>query len=497
MKKRERIGVAIGAVAALCLLLPLAFKNRTQKELALTRRELRKHHFKVDDAEFNFSIAPEEKQRAQLLVPAFGWESAVGAQRTPNLGNFSGLYFPTGRQTARVAWKLDIPPGLSGANEFWPFLREQLQSIKPQLNSAAQAASSGSIRFEPKHSDTQTLLPHLAELKRLETIFGLATMSALHDGEPGLAWTNLLAATCLVTSYAPEPIEISHLVRGACLQVAFNTTWHALQSPSWRETQLAELQERWEALDLWSGLGETAAYSRVSIANGFRRERERPMELGFSANDFLRSPAMAWSRLRYSWQRLQYRHEESYKDEKAALLFYRDRETEVRRALRCPTWSEMEQMPGITNALFFRPAYAGGFGTGTRTGVRTMGLNYMGRGKGFLSRVAEAEARRRLLITALALERYRLRSGHYPQSLSDLPSLKSEFITDFMDGNALRYRITDEGHFLLYSVGLDCVDNGGEMPRPRAPMPPLYSSTQEAGMNQGLDLVWPLPEAVP
>jgi hypothetical protein len=100
-------------------------------------------------------------------------------------------------------------------------------------------------------------------------------------------------------------------------------------------------------------------------------------------------------------------------------------------------------------------------------------------------RASEAEARRRLIVTAIALERFRLQNGNYPQSLNELvPRFLNVPPIDFMDGQPLRYRRTDDGHFILYSVGLDCHDDGGIMRMPnQSPLSP----------RNNFDLVWPLP----
>jgi hypothetical protein len=74
----------------------------------------------------------------------------------------------------------------------------------------------------------------------------------------------------------------------------------------------------------------------------------------------------------------------------------------------------------------------------------------------------EMEARRRMAITAIALERYRTRRGDYPDRLSGLvPELVVAIPVDPVDGMALRYARTADGGFRLYSVGLDGRDNGG------------------------------------
>ena len=141
-----------------------------------------------------------------------------------------------------------------------------------------QAAVSGPIRFEPIGSRLPNpLLPYLADLKNLATTFGVATVLALHDRKQDAAWTNLLAVTCLATAYSPEPIEVSQLVRFGCMGIACDATWSALQAPGWTEAQLALLQRRWETLELWGHLPETAAYSRANMAAICQLERRQSL----------------------------------------------------------------------------------------------------------------------------------------------------------------------------------------------------------------------------
>src|SRR5262249_41124618 len=119
-----------------------------------------------------------------------------------------------------------------------------------------------------------------------------------------------------------------------------------------------------------------------------------------------------------------------------------------------------------------------------------------GRRQGLLARVADSEARRRILVTALSLERYRRRHGAYPKTLDALaPECLKTVLHDFMDGKPLRYYTKDDGHYLLYSVGLDCTDNGGKasISQQGADLPegPVLFDYQE-----GTDLVWPRPVAL-
>lgn len=64
---------------------------------------------------------------------------------------------------------------------------------------------------------------------------------------------------------------------------------------------------------------------------------------------------------------------------------------------------------------------------------------------------------------ACALERYRLANGRHPDSLSALtPRFLDAIPRDLMNGEPLKYRLTGDGDFVLYSAGRDMVDNGGK-----------------------------------
>jgi hypothetical protein len=68
--------------------------------------------------------------------------------------------------------------------------------------------------------------------------------------------------------------------------------------------------------------------------------------------------------------------------------------------------------------------------------------------------------------------------------LNDLvPIFLSSVPADFMDGKPLRYKLRSDGDFLLYSVGEDGNDDGGDP----TPVPPSTSFNWLSGR----DIVWP------
>ena len=78
-----------------------------------------------------------------------------------------------------------------------------------------------------------------------------------------------------------------------------------------------------------------------------------------------------------------------------------------------------------------------------------------------LEREIERQARARLILTALAVERYRLAEGNLPKSLDNLiPAYMETVPEDPFDGENLRYRKLKTG-FVVYSVNKDLSDNGG------------------------------------
>jgi hypothetical protein len=64
---------------------------------------------------------------------------------------------------------------------------------------------------------------------------------------------------------------------------------------------------------------------------------------------------------------------------------------------------------------------------------------------------------------ACALERYRLANGKYPETLHALvPQFIQTLPHDIVNGEPLKYRRTADGSFLLYSLGWNETDNGGQ-----------------------------------
>src|SRR5438876_1076887 len=78
----------------------------------------------------------------------------------------------------------------------------------------------------------------------------------------------------------------------------------------------------------------------------------------------------------------------------------------------------------------------------------------------------------RLAVVSIAIKRYQLRHGKLPAGLDGLvPEFLAEVPRDRMDGKPLRYRVNAQAGFMLYSVGSDGIDNGGDGAQANGPSP--------------------------
>jgi hypothetical protein len=461
--------------------------NKARTSADTTRRTLRSQGFKLESGDFQRTNSPQVRDRLSILIDA-GYDcSGLNEQGMPNLMESAGS------NAAVVVWQqAKLPTQLT--DDLWPGLETRLEQRRSKLDRACAAILDGPLRCELGYSWTGALEnTNLGVLKTLSLGFSSRLMQELHQHHREAAWTNLLAQTRLVTTWQVEPAELSHMVRMGFLHGAFAATWQALQTNFWSDAQLAALQREWESLDVFTELAQTAALAGANAVMACRLDREEESHgatVRQTAVDFLREPGAGWREMVFRYREFAYRTAGSYEDENALMLYFRDREGEIQRASAARSWAEMRLLPGVTNQSPLPPTpksrrlpyiRLGPYGTTNENLNSTL-----------LGRAASSEALRRLLVTAIAIERYRLSRGTYPASVSDIMSLVPlGTTTDFMDGKPLRYHLTGDGHFLLYSVGLDCVDQGGDMRRVKYWHQDKEMRTWTPG--PAADLVWPLP----
>lgn len=100
----------------------------------------------------------------------------------------------------------------------------------------------------------------------------------------------------------------------------------------------------------------------------------------------------------------------------------------------------------------------------------------------YRERIARAETQRDMVVAAIALYRYKKAKGEYPERLEELaPTYLSKMPIDWFVAKPMQYRKQNDGTYLLYSVGVNLKDDGGQ-------------PGEKGGLfTQTGDVVWPWP----
>ncbi len=470
------------AYAAISAVLRAREEKKLKQEIADIRRTLREQGFKTELDDFKITTDAAMKARVAALL-ALGYEPKLNTN-----GDVLDFRPIITNGTAKVIWMQDSLT--VGTNTLqWADFRAALNKEREGLDAACDAALAGPIQSDLDFNGMVVVWNNdMVYLHHLSWSLDDRVLLELHDSHPDVAWTNLLAATRLVTAWKIEPVLISHTMHSAMVDSTFALTWQALQFGHWPDDRLSALQGEWESADFLTNLPETMSLIGAEDANLCQTLAHDSglgiWPLGQVARQALKSPSGAYQETTENLDMINYAGPKALEDVKRLLLYYRDRKLELQHAIQSRTWTQMRAMPGITNPAPF--VYSSSFLTEL--------LTDHGRPVPLLATsAARAEAERRILITAIALERYRGKYGSYPNSLAQLtPEFLKVPLPDFMDGQPLRYRPTTDGHFLLYSVGLDCVDDGGKPPAPDAPrFLENRDGTYSALTN--VDIVWPVP----
>ena len=248
---------------------------------------------------------------------------------------------------------------------------------------------------------------------------------------------------------AEELFLISHLVRAADWLILLQPVWEGLQSHGWTDSHLVTLIDRLEPVDLLSGapkfwLAESLSFGTPPLTTEARREI---LDLVHSSSPEVNDPAD------WEWTRL--------------LVLYAPRGWFLQNAARHFRRMQAEQSalqqwmnsPGMTNITLARPVPPSMRLPPYEFILKANATTFYRRG---VSKLIRAEAYRRLALVACALERHRIATKTYPETLAALvPHHLRRVPVDPMSGEPLKYQRLNDGNFQLYSVGPDGRDDHG------------------------------------
>jgi hypothetical protein len=404
----------------------------------------------------------------------------------------------------------------------WEQLGTELGNEQNNLNDFRNLIKIPVFDFGYEYSNSKTFIPALAlRLSGFKTAAQWLIASSfynLHQGKSADACTDVRAILAFVKGETNERFEISQLVRFAIAQMSASATWEILQATNVSNEDLAQLQQDWESLEFAHPLENAFLFERVNSLELQKVRRRSPAQLLLSANlpstsfvpksvvngkltdwngsstNFVLVDAKSISNSQrpvfikiaagvskawhcfFLWPQF-----ESYKDELQGLREWRIIFAATRMA---ETNASFQGIQSFVNTNFsqigFNLVEENPYAIFSRNANQLPALH----------KAVMAEVTRNVVITAIALKRYELRHHQLPATLAELtPDLLKTVPIDCMDGQPLRYRPNADGTFLLYSVGENGKDDGGD-PSLEKGVTGSYFSWQNA---HALDWVWPQP----
>lgn len=289
----------------------------------------------------------------------------------------------------------------------------------------------------------------LTSLRQAAHLLSLRASAQVALGESDNALRDIMLALRLADTLQLEPFASAHHARREMIVFAVHPVWEGFAAHSWSPSQIEELRQRFAAMDPIRH-SERQFRGETFLLMDFAAQLQSCLEGG--------NPALA--------RKLS---QETGSEAVAVRLFYwfypsgwlaQDRVWFYRFYQRCSPGDPMDRLDRLDGNLWRREFRA--------IHDPFMFLFAFPRALHVAEESAEAGLHLQTVcsqvLAACALEDYRVaNSGQYPAALEDLPGYQSApFLTDHLTDRRMMYRRTQSGGFVLYSVGLNRVDDGGE-----------------------------------
>ena len=320
-----------------------------------------------------------------------------------------------------------------------------------------QASELPQSRF-PLNYDTDCpaniLLPQLAALKNSSQLLRLRALAELQAGQSDKALADVKLALRLTEAIRAEPFLISQLVRLAIWQIMLQPVYEGLAEHKWSDAQLVALDAELAKLDFLADC-KVSMRGELGMQGGIfeflRRQPEQiPNLLGMFGGETdpqnFHPPVpvkILTPLIPAGW-------------------FYQNQlhcaRPMVNHYIPLADVGQQTISPAATRhadeAVTAEISKATPYNLIARMLIPSLG--------NAAKKFAYGQASVNLARTAIALERYRLAHGEFPDSLDALaPQFLEKIPHDVIGGGALKYRRDAAGQFVLYSVGWNESDDGG------------------------------------
>jgi hypothetical protein len=517
VKARWKILIAMAVVVVLLSIVGLLTMHiQPQNKVEAYKILLRAKGEKLEFREVLPPPLPSQSNSLPLVQAAFGMLDPGGE----NYSNHPPMMRMIAQGKALVGW---AQPDLRGTGSdyytnSWGDAQADAETSRPLIALLTQAAAFPEMDFQLDYSKgSDLLLPHLSSLKRCAQRLSAAAMCDLHRGDAVSATTNVCILLSLAQSFHEERTMISQLVRIAMSSIAASASWELLQSTNLTDAELAALQKNWERQTFIASMKTGLEFERVSQDALIQKMRTSSAEFNRITGLFASVSSSAsggwvssgnWlddlkdfakNSLDHTKRRVaifKWRNSWSYSDQlqvlqacQIAVEGLRAMETnQVFQPTMKDTLDKLDKLrAGIASSL--TSGWLADFDHWLGDDIRE--LFSTGSTGNVVRKVLMAEASRLVIITAIALKRFQLKHGNFPEKLSELaPEFLATTPLDPVDGKPLRYRRNTDGTYLLYSIGENGVDDGGDVTPLKASSSP---SSYTWNWQRARDWVWPQP----
>ncbi len=362
-----------------------------------------------------------------------------------------------------------------------------LREHDPVFEELRQASQRPHSRFNIRYDQEDPwslLLPHLTFLRRACQMLQVRASANLMLGHSDLAFADAKLMLYLANTMEREPILISQLVRVACFQTTMQVVWEGLAQHQWSEAQLQEFQAHFLKLNFLADAGRGLRADRIwgnKWADLLRNSPHRGARLA-SIDDAgvlvtaVRGTTMADVLLGLVPSGWFYEEQLNYSRlmQELVLPGIAPIQKRIDPALSQQNKQRLDAEVKRSFRLMFNH--------------RVMAAMFLPSLGNIHFRFGNAQATADQAALACALERCRLAEGRYPDQLQALvPRFLPQVPHDVINGQPFKYRRTDDGRFVLYSVGWNQTDEGGV---------PAFTQgkPQSPDLKQG-DWVWQYPAA--
>jgi hypothetical protein len=477
----KRLAFVLAALVTLIAVFYAVENWRGKRAWEKYKRELVAKGEKFDWKTIIPARVPDDENFARTpLLIAIGYKGSVdtnvarrfvGVEQVPICGAFYGDYqngklvdFKAGQEYLRNNTNFSLAPL---PQEPAADLIAALRQIEPEMNELRQAARRRYGQFPIQGDDpVSATIPNFVKLRLLAQLFSFHAAAELALRHPNEAFADAHVLQRLVDSLEDHPTLVSAMIRVAIAGLAMQSFWEGLATGQWTDEQLIAFQKHFQNANLLAGVdralrgGERAGVNHIMDTYPSRRMAEvfRVGDKKATWRDWLFNACMTAAPRGWAYQN--------------QLVYNR---LMVETALGNYSVPEQRIDPGKcrTSADALNRA------------LESKGPYY------FLSRIAIPNFFKALLTTArnqtamnqaaiaCALERYHRAEGRFPENLDALtPRFIEKLPHDIIGGKPLHYRRTEDGKYLLYSIGWNETDEGG-----------VGASDREKA-----DWVWPFPE---